>query len=599
MAAAMRRDDAAEPQYIEFAFGAIGLVGRPEQQGETAYVWIAPDGSLIAFAGLPLVEEGGRYRPISGECRLVRDALAGDPGGDVLGRLGKLDGAHVAVWWCASRREFTVATDFLGMQPLYSMKQTGCELLASEPRAIAQSGIAAVSADPGAWAAVLYFGNQVGGSTQMSGVMRVDPHTTVVYSSPARARANSNWEWPEPTPGCDADDVRDALSADMLSGAAAYGDACPDASLLLSGGYDSRYVAYLCHELGLTPQVMIQEHPDENADADARFARAVAGDLGWPYRLLPARRDFFSTPGYLKFLMSSGVSTPSHRLFIANVGAGVQGVRGGIWEGGIIGPLTKWKYPPVTLNQFVRGNARPRRERYARAARMVFSARWLEVMDQGYEELLSREVARLEGHANSIWRFNTMNRIRFRTGNNPFQVYDAVTPVLVPGMTHRAWELVSRSQPDSRRGHGFQEDLLDLLHPRAMDTPVATGAELVPGRGHRMLHRTQRIRGRVQRALARPKVQAALTSLGLQGAFRWEPSSFCSQALGEAALDDSRLNADAIRELRESGAGGEVEGAAAEILMYWQAWHHVMRGESLERWVAESPGAMRHSAERR
>lgn len=64
----------------------------------------------------------------------------------------------------------------------------------------------------------------------------------------------------------------------------------------------------------------------------------------------------------------------------------------------------------------------------------------------------------------------------------------------------------------------------------------------------------------------------------------WQPSRFLDVALHEASLDDGRLNADWIRRRRSGESAGSVDAVALEVLMYWQAWHHAVRGDLVSAW---------------
>jgi len=60
-------------------------------------------------------------------------------------------------------------------------------------------------------------------------------------------------------------------------------------------------------------------------------------------------------------------------------------------------------------------------------------------------------------------------------------------------------------------------------------------------------------------------------------------------ALHESALDDERLNADWIRRRRSGEGAGRGDAVALEVLMYWQAWQHAMRGDLLAAWRRPEP----------
>ncbi|HEY0971919.1 MAG TPA: hypothetical protein VGE02_13195, partial [Gemmatimonadales bacterium] len=171
-----------------------------------------------------------------------------------------------------------------------------------------------------------------------------------------------------------------------------------------------------------------------------------------------------------------------------------------------------------------------------------------------------------------------------RTGVNPYLVYDSHTPALTPGMSRRFWEVVSSADPRLRFGKRLYRSVFERLAPDGLRVPIASGSELVRGRGGNVTYAAQRVRAAVQATAQRPRVTRALRAAGLPTPFAWEPSPFPEVALGEAALDDPMLNADGIRALRSGGPRSHADGVALEVLMYWRAWHLLMRGELLTAW---------------
>jgi hypothetical protein len=342
------------------------------------------------------------------------------------------------------------------------------------------------------------------------------------------------------------------------------------------------------------PHALIQSHPDENADADARFAAAFAKTIGVSWQRVPVHRDFFGTDDYLRFLERNEIATPSYRLFIPTVATAVEGERSGVWEGLLLDPALKFDYGDGGFAPYLAARAKLRQD-YRNAASLVFARSWADRMTAEYEELLAAERTLFTDDAEGVWRFSVLNRSRFRTGVNPYQVYDVVTPALTPGMSKRFWEIVAGLDPRARFGKRLYRSVFEHLAPDGLRTPIASGASLIAGRGGARLYHTQRARAAAQRFTQRPKVNRLLRSAGLGESFAWQPSRFLGLALDEAALDDGRLNADWLLELRRGeqsgrgiGGGGGDAAIALEVLMYWQAWQHAMKGDLLSEWGAYS-----------
>ncbi|HEU4630910.1 MAG TPA: hypothetical protein VFS08_14265 [Gemmatimonadaceae bacterium] len=583
MLEAQRHEAECATRVLPFTLGCLGLLGRPDESPTTWLAWEGADGSFLAFAGLPLRTGGPGAGPVRASDPLVTGALAGDEPADTMSRLGALDGAFVALWWSQRRGELALVTDFLGMQPLYRATAAGATVFASEVKAFARAGALPIEADAGAWGAMLLFGHQIGPRSLLAGAERVPAATAMVFGPGRAQRACPTWAWPSTEGLPDSPSLRDAIGEAVRADVGAYAAAYPDASILLSGGFDSRLILCLCRDLGLRPRAIVQSHPDENADADAHFAEAFARVLGLPVRRVPARADFFGSAAYLDFLERNEVATPSYQLFIPNVAAAVAPERRGVWEGLLLDPALKFEYGEGGFAPYLDARARARGQ-YREAARLVFAREWADRMEAEYEALLAAERTQFADDPDGVWRFSVLNRSRFRTGVNPYQVYETVTLALTPGMSRRFWEAVARADPRARFGKRLYRAVFERLAPDGLRVPIATGSTLLPGRGGAGLYHAQRARAAVQRFAQRPKVARLLRSAGLPGPFTWERSRFLDVALAEASLDDPRLNADWIRRRRAEVAAGPVDEAALEVLMYWQAWHHVMRGDLRPAW---------------
>lgn len=581
MIEAQRHDADCATRVIPFALGCLALVGRPGEPTDCWPVWTGTDGSFLAFAGLPLCPGGAGPGPVRAAHPVVRSAVGDGDRAAAPHLLRDLDGAFVALWWNAPAGNLTVVTDFLGMQPVYSADAAGAFVLASEVKAFARAGLLPAEPDAGAWGAMLLFGHQIGPRSLLAGATRLPSATSITYGPEGVMESGTTWRWPASGGRSDSPALRDALGDAIRADVAAYAAAHPDAALLLSGGFDSRLILCLVRDLGLAPRLLARSHPDENADADLRFARAFARSAGMPVRVFPARADFFSTDDYLEFLELNEVATPSLDLFIPNVAPMVRGERGGVWEGLLLDPALKFDHGEGGFANYLGGRAKVRAA-YAAALERVFAPVWARRVRAEFDGLVAAEQAGYTDDAEGVWRFSVLNRSRFRTGINPYQVYDTFTIPLTPGMSRHFWEVAAEADPPARFGKRLYRAVFDRLAPEGMRVPVATGSTLIPGSGGRLLYYSQRGRAAVQRFAQRPRVTRKLRSAGLPTPFTWEPSRFLDVALAEAGLDDTRLNAHWLASQREGS--GPADPIGREILLYWQAWHHLMRGGLAARW---------------
>ncbi len=578
MSEAQRHEEGCVTREFTFGFGAFAIVSRPGETENDLLAWTANDGSFFTLAGTPFVMAQG-----ANQAAFDRIA-AGVLDGELLAQaITELEGAFVAVAWHAQRAELSIVTDFLGVQPLYRADRSGTVMFASELKAFGRAGALTLRADAAGWGATLLFGHPIGSQTQLAGVVRVEPALSLVATGPESWRSATTWTWP--TSRRVAPDKQllgelgDALRAEVGSISERY----PSGAMLFSGGFDSRLILCMLHERGMRPRVLLHGHPDENANADAVFGRAFAATLGLPVTHTPARENYFASDNFLEYLERTDIITPSLYLFIANILPLVRQERHGLWEGVMLGPALKFDYGGGGFAPYIASRIGPRRI-YRDAVRTLFSAAWAAELEQAYDELVKGECSRYSDDADGVWQFSVVNRSRFRTGSNPFQVYDAVTASLTPGISRRFWQSVIDVEPSVRFGQQLYRSVFDHLAPAGRASPVASGADMIPGTGRHVLYRQQRTQAAVQRLLRRPKVRRALTAMGAPLPFTWRTSPFPDIAVDEAALDSQYLNADWVRLRRSGAARTPADDAAAEVLMYWQGWHHMMRGPLVETW---------------
>ena len=578
MVAAQAWSPAAPRDVIAFPLGAVGFVGRPGQGAGDLLRRQAPNGNVLVVAGTPIA----RGRSLDADlARAVEEADA-----TAVALLEALDGAYVAVLWQEREQRLSLVTDCLGMQPLYTATRGRRVLYASELKGIAAAEPAAAPVpDPAAWGAVFYFGHPISARTTVTGVRRVEPATVITHApGDAELRERRYWRW-EATGGVPAPAAADAIVAELRLDAAAYAAQHAQTTLLLSGGFDSRLNLALAHEVGLSPRLLSHSHPDENADADGKFAHATARIFGATVERARASADFFSSDGYLDYLRRNELITPSLYLFIANVSHVVTPAMRAVWDGCILGPALKFGRRGQGFDAYLREALAGRRARHEAAGALLFRRDWLATLNEGFDAELRAERERLGDGPIAPWRFNLETRVRYRTGTNPYQVYDSVVAPLTPALSKASWEQVCLADHAARVDLRLYMALYSRHFPAALRVPVVSGHEMI-NTGGRATPRFYRQRAAAAAAdlLRRPKVARALGRLGAPPKFTWHPSRFVEQALAEAPLESTVFDDAALGRLRRRDRPPTPpEALAIEMLFYMQAWRRVLDG-TLEAW---------------
>ncbi len=531
----------------EFPGGAIGCLGGT----------LPAQGNVCFFTGAPI--NGPDVREIVDADAAIRLFPA-------------YDGAFNAVFWDAERRVLVVATDCLGMQPLYMRNADGEFTLVSETKAIRGEP------DLAAWGAFISIGHPIGARSLMSGLARVPPASILTYDcAHRRLDIHRYWHWPTPSAAWRDYDFLGSLEQDMRA-CAAFGN---PGTLLLSGGFDSRLLLFLLERSGIPVNALIVAHEDEHGDADGRLAGAVATLAGVRFRKAYPQPDFFSSSAYVDYLSASDAGYPSMDLFIAKVASQINDAA--VWDGLVPGfvfmPLHQ---PEGGFDAYLRQEVRRPDSAIWRAAETLFKRDVVDAMQAGFAADLDAEVSRLPHDAFGVTRFVIENRSRNRASTNPLKVYANRADVFTPGlskdfMTHAA-VIPFEQKLDGR----FYRSLLARLDRRSLSIPFLSGGNLLKGEGFSRAYCGELLRG------AYNKHRVRHPSLFPGGP---RVHTVRSTFLADQLFDDNDgwLNPQAREQLRSITADNDVKW---KLLFHWKAWQWVHEDG------LENKFAARKSAER-
>ena len=516
------------------------------------------DGDVFATVGTPI-------RPVD-PSRIVDVRSAEE-------NLPSQDGAFASIYWNEAERKLVVVTDFLGLKPLYLMKRPGELLLASETKAWE------AKPDAAGWGAFISFGHTIGDRTLLCGVERARPGTILVYDASSDSlRERCYWHWPKPKPGADLGGLVDTLK-DTVREYAKYGE---PGELLLSGGFDSRLILCLLKAADIPASALIVEHTEELMDADGRFASAIARRLNYPFRCVRSPRNFFSSSAYSDYLIASDAATPSLYLFISQLAQFIHGPT--VWEGMIPGCTLKTSHqPPGGFDSFLRQECRSSDSGAWNNVREIFSRKFCDMMMEGFQADLLREIARYPDDGYGVTEFIFRNRHRNRIAINPLKVYESENHVFLPGMTRDFFDIVGSISFDIRRDSAMYLELLQRFFPAALSIPIVSGGVLFKPSVWSGSYYVNKATAAIERfTVNHPRVFRCLGYDPTASAFK--PSRFLDLTL---LLDDDDPYIDSDR-VRESARQGILSQNAYKLLFHWRAWHWVHRGtlkERLSPWI--------------
>lgn len=517
----------------DFAGGSIGCLGGT----------LPAQGNLCFFTGVPI------NGPAS-EGLVDADAAARlFPG---------FDGAFAGVFWDADRERLIIATDCLGMQPLY-MRDAGAELtFVSDTKAVAGEP------DLAAWGAFVSIGHPIGERSLMGGLRRVPPASILTYDGKRRQLGIERyWQWPEASDAWRHYDFLASLDRDVRA-YATFGD---PGTVLLSGGFDSRLLLFLLQRTRIPVDALIVAHEDEYDDADGRLAEAVAAMAGVPFRKVQPPPDFFSSQTYIDYINASDAGFPSLDLFIAKVASQINSAA--VWDGLVPGFLFMPLHQPEGgFRAYLRQEIRGADSAIWRAARELFRPEIAQTMFEGFSQDMQAEMARLPQDAYGLARFVIENRSRNRPAMNPLKVFENRTDAFTPGLSKDslAHALVI---PFQEKQHAkFYRRLFANLDERALAVPFLSGGELLQGTSANLAYRRERIRIEWLRFRAQHPGW-----FGHKRNFQPRHSAFLGEHLFEG--DDAWLAPHARDKLKSLDGSNYLMW---KLLFHWKAWQWVHEG---------------------
>jgi hypothetical protein len=557
-------------QILQVRHGAIAHITAAERFSAVQLFRQDPQGNLLMISGVPIDMHGAIEQTL-------RTVSTGDYRAAILA-LPALDGAFAAVFWDNQHQKLVVVTDFLGMQPLYLVRQEGLFLLATELKGLGASGLIDLDLDPAGWGAFLALGHFIGAHTSLKAARRVEPGSVLVYDPVNDSLVTTSyWHWPAPKARAnqaewDTGSLVDVLRQNIHS----YTVHNPCGTILLSGGFDSRLILALLNQSSIHPRVLTVRRRREYLDADGRFAIRIAKRLHADYELVTPQKSYYSSPAYLEYLIMNEVATASLGLGIAQVSAFIRPDMQAVWEGVFPGyTLVPPHQPPGGFEAYLRQECVLWDSHKWQAAARVFARPLVEQMYEAFRQCLDAEKARYPDDGFGVSQFVIRNRTRNRTAPNPLQVYANHVLPFTPGITKEFWELVAPIPFEAKADFKLYLDLYQRHFPAVHAVPYWSGGKLVKGTGFDPRYYVHQY---VSTALRHRYVSSALRRLGLRYQRR-HPSALVARAIALVDEDHPDLNAPAVQLLkRDVDARDWISRSAREVLFYWQTWRWIMEG---------------------
>ncbi len=577
MLAAQRFRSAHTPHVVEIGAGALGWLPTFDQATNVPMARTGANGNLLLVSGVPVDVVGDL------DHRLTRVA-EGDYR-EAAQSLSQLDGAFAIVFWDSANRKLVVVTDFLGMQPLYTLMLPGGFCLATEIKGAAASGHCPVELDPLGWAMLVCLGHVAEDVTSLRGVHRAPAASVMIYDvATGQWETSTYWRWPDPQPALrlesvDTGEILDRFRRNLL----AYEVHHRDAVLLMSGGFDSRLILATLAREGRRPRGLTLLHADEKDDADRRVVVRLARTYGIEYELIQPTPNFYSSAGYIEYVMMSEMATPSFALFVAQLASAIVGRAQAVWEG---------LAPPFSVstvhqgrggfNAFFRSQSQAFDPMTWEALHHIFAREIVLSMKEGFHEFMARSERTFADDEFGVSEFITRNRMRYRTGPNPFKVYANDVAPFTPGLSRELWAITAGIPFEVRDNRALYFQIFRRHFPEQAGVPFCSTRHLYKASGgFNIEYFVLQVRSwLIERLSERYYMAQIARRLGWRALVPGEAHDTIGRTIRAVQIGHPDLNGDGVAALLKD-EGKTVDPAkrmARTWLFYWQMWRGVMDG---------------------
>lgn len=394
--------------------------------------------------------------------------------------------------------QVVIANDRLGFSPLYYLLRDDLLLVASEVKAIV--AVAEVQPDPAGYGQFFYIGHTLRHQTLWREIKALGPGQLITWQ-PQGAQVHTYYD-PASQPQPDAAPVSlEAIDDALQSAVARAARANSQATLLLSGGLDSRLILGVLLSQGIKPKALTLEHAGFAQGLDGLLARQVAEVAGLELDFRPTRPHFYRSADALEVFCLADGMTPSFSLFISQVYPELSAGLGQVWEGLSLDLCLGGHYQTgATLRSNLPDLLASRRAN-RRFLRQLLQRDWFEQIERAFEQELECELERYPDSEDGWIRFQMVNRKRRRVGLPPHQIYSRKVLALTPGVDPDLVEFMWSTPVQQRQQNRLYAQLLLRCYAPLAGPEVLTGehrAQIAQAGIGRPPRSTQALRGWVK-----------------------------------------------------------------------------------------------------
>lgn len=387
--------------------------------------------------------------------------------------LPELNGEFSAAFVNKAYKSVTIFCDRFGFFPLYYYNENDLFIFSSEMKAIS-AVVNDLTPDAGGYGQFFYIGHMIGNKTHIKEIKVVNTGEAITWKH-NNLKSSEYWnmysknsidEGEISTKG-----VYDIFQKSILNRVNGNGDS----TILLSGGFDSRFVLATLMANNIKPSIMTINNDSFSGGLEGRIAKQVADYFGLNLDLRISRKNFYNSNLALEVFHILDGLTPTFELFISQVFPEIEHSQKNIWDGLGLDALVGGRLNAGNFNSNVENylNLRTINKKFLK---FIYSEDWYYQIEDEFIKSFNEETNKIPREDPDAWsKFLIASRVKRRISVNPHQLYNRKVIPLTPCTDNDFMENIFFIPFNKRINRQFYIRLYKEIFPGLLNIPFFSG----------------------------------------------------------------------------------------------------------------------------
>ncbi len=390
--------------------------------------------------------------------------------------LARLNGVFAIAYYDSTSQTLTLANDRFGFMPLYYYYEQGLFVFASEVKAILQI-VQQRELDWEACADFFYVGHMLGQKTLFKNIQALDAGQVLTYTN-GNLETRRYYDFTN-TAILDPKDVSVQELTRLFTEAVRRRVRTEQSNtVLLSGGFDSRFILGTLDSVGVSPKVVSLEHANVKQGIDGKLAILLANALRLEYDYRRSHKHYFTSQDWLQVFYILDGMTPNLELFISEVYPELTRSLGVVWDGLALDVALGGSHQieggtQENIKEFV-----SKRTANRFLLRLILTPSKFHEMDNMFIQRLQDEVAKIPPSENQFLYFLLKHRTRRRIAVNPYQLFASKVASMTPAADINFMQYILSIPSSLKLDHKLYINMLRETFPLLTKVPLISGVSL-------------------------------------------------------------------------------------------------------------------------